>query len=583
MTSKNKNLKESIKINDEEIIQKSTNFSLNFQYSKNINMKNINKFDCIIQKNQNKTEIISFINIKCDLQEIINIYCTSKNDIYSLSMHDIYKKKFINGKILRKIPNDNEYIMETGNQITVKKSYFKGSKLFNKMNEWCYIENYIHDDNTIKISFVTLNEGGNIFNLIGIINIDLLYKDNLLYNNKTLYNITFQGYTINNSKLSIKYLKLIANSLQQLPEIINKNRISLQTPANLTLCKVNNDHCISCLKRLKCFKLLRRRCGLCSLYICNKCTNFKNIRALDTYNSIINICTRCINCISMCNYSNIKFYNNQSFVKIITDPPNEENAYHRLKKYLTKKSNDPVVSEIYNDIIEDNNESFNKFRRFSNEFREEDSLCFDITNELDNCFNIILPSPSSCGLLSSRSYALTNSSYSNTLDDIIEPFSSNELERTEYLNNLDIDKLRNIKELNIICDIINEELDCFYIAVSLIKTDTVYAIASNVTAFNTDYPRKHGMCQHTIMDKSPLMINNPDADVRYNNIKSIPETNIKFYFGIPLISSTELVLGTLCCVDNKVREITVSQYSLLLKLSKIAIKHIEYEYKNNNI
>ncbi len=583
MISKIKNLKKSIKINDEEIIQKSINFSLNFSYSKNINIKNINKFDSIIQKNQNKTEIISFINIKCDLQEIINIYYTSKDDVYSLTMNDIYKKKFINGKVLHKIPNDNEYIMENGNQITVKKSYFKGSKLFNKMNEWCYIENYIQYDNTIKISFVTLNEGGNICNLIGIITIDLWYKHNLLYNNKTLYNITFQGYTINNSKLSIKYLKLIANSLQQLPEIINKNRISLQTPANLTLCNVNNSHCISCLKQLKCFKILRRRCSLCSLYICNKCTNYRNIRALDTYNSTINICVRCINCINRCDYSNIKFYNNQSFARIIMDSPNEENAYHRLKKYLIKKSNDPVIFELYNDIIEDNTESFHKFRKFSNEFREEDSLCFDITNDLDNCFDITLPSPDSCELLSSRSYALTNSSYSNTLNDIIEPFPTNELERTEYLNNLDINRLRNIKELNIICDIINEELDCFYIAISLIKTDTVYAIASNVIAFNTDYPRKHGMCQHTIMDKVPLLINNPSADVRYNNIKSIPETNIKFYFGIPLFSSTGLVLGTLCCVDNKVREITVSQYSLLLKLSKIATKHIEYEYNNNNI
>ncbi len=434
--------KKKIKIDDEQIVQKVSSFKLNLSYPSNIKIYDINKFNMVIKNNHYKSEIMSFINIKCKLQELINIFYIYHNDTYNIVMKDFYKKKFINGSILRKIPSDNEYLLLNGNQITVKKSYFLKSKFTKQNDEWCYIENYIPYDNGMSVSIITLSEHSNIKNLMGVINIELVYKDDSIYNKYDFFNINFHGYAHDNSRKTRQYLKLLANSLRILPSIIEKNRLSVQMPANLALCKINNTHCISCSRLLKCFIFLRKRCELCSLFVCKKCVIKKEIRTLNRYNCKIIICIRCVKCIDRCDYSNIKFYNNQSFARIILDPSNEDNAYHRLKNYLKKKSNNPSLSNLYYNIIENDNEdnNYHMFRRFSHEFKEEDSLCFDVTNDLDNCFNF-MPSPSSCDLLSSRSYPLNIESS----DSMLEPIPNNELERTEYLNNLDIDTLRNIQ------------------------------------------------------------------------------------------------------------------------------------------
>jgi len=578
LNNKSKSKNKKTIIDDESIIYRVTTFKLNIESIENIiNIKNIdNEFNIIENNINNKLEIMSFINIRCNLQELINIFYISKTNNYNIIMNDIYQNNFIRGKIIKKISSDNDHIILNGNQITVKKCLFIKSNLFKSYIKWCYIENYMPYDNGMMITFLTINEYGDIQDIVGVITINVIYKNMNIYEHYSLFNINFHGYTLNKSRISKRYLKQLANSLQRLPYIINKNRISTQKQANLSLCKVYNKECINCQKTFKCLKLFNKRCAFCSFYICNNCIILKQIRTLDKYNSNIYICKRCINCINRCDYSNIKFYDNLLYPKIIPDKKGKHHAGNRLVKYLKKKRMEPAVNNLIN-IIEEQKKEYHMhmFKDFEN--KERDSLCFDDTNEIDRLFNII-PSLQECELSFDirRSYPMLAPSEYDP-NEPITPIPNNEEERNNFVSRLRMDSLKESEELITICDFINKEMECFCVSINLVEKESVHTISASDMQFVASYPRCGTICQHTIMDNYPTIIYYPEADIRYENLPLVTENDLKYYFGTPLLNSEGLVLGTLCCIDTKIRQLTVSQYSVITDLAKTASTIIEYK------
>ena len=55
----------------------------------------------------------------------------------------------------------------------------------------------------------------------------------------------------------------------------------------------------------------------------------------------------------------------------------------------------------------------------------------------------------------------------------------------------------------------------------------------------------------------------------------LDDPNIRFYAGAPLVSKNNHVLGTLCIIDRKPREITEDQKRALQILAKKAMDRIE--------
>ncbi len=72
-----------------------------------------------------------------------------------------------------------------------------------------------------------------------------------------------------------------------------------------------------------------------------------------------------------------------------------------------------------------------------------------------------------------------------------------------------------------------------------------------------------------------MLLNNPEVDIRYYNLDQVKKHNIKFYFGTPIKSINNNILGTLCCVDTNVKIVSVSQYTIITKLTNIISKIIE--------
>lgn len=89
-------------------------------------------------------------------------------------------------------------------------------------------------------------------------------------------------------------------------------------------------------------------------------------------------------------------------------------------------------------------------------------------------------------------------------------------------------------------------------------------------------PRNISFCGHTILQRTPLIINDALEDPRFcDNPLVLQEPHIRFYAGFPLISSNGLALGSLCAVDQQPRQLHDAQIEALERLARLAVRQME--------
>jgi GAF domain-containing protein len=89
-------------------------------------------------------------------------------------------------------------------------------------------------------------------------------------------------------------------------------------------------------------------------------------------------------------------------------------------------------------------------------------------------------------------------------------------------------------------------------------------------------PRAISMCQHTILQSNPLIIEDLSKDPRFSESPFVMAAPyLKFYAGIPLINSTGFVLGTLCVLDIVPKSLSDSQLRAFLSLQRILVRELE--------
>ncbi|MEO6497476.1 MAG: GAF domain-containing sensor histidine kinase [Mucilaginibacter sp.] len=94
-------------------------------------------------------------------------------------------------------------------------------------------------------------------------------------------------------------------------------------------------------------------------------------------------------------------------------------------------------------------------------------------------------------------------------------------------------------------------------------------------------PREISFCAHTIAKPEEiLIINDAKADERFsNNPLVIGETNVTFYAGVPLVNEDGFPLGTLCVIDQTVKELSGQQIAALKILAKQVTLKLELKRK----
>ncbi|WP_201323190.1 GAF domain-containing protein [Pseudanabaena sp. lw0831] len=116
--------------------------------------------------------------------------------------------------------------------------------------------------------------------------------------------------------------------------------------------------------------------------------------------------------------------------------------------------------------------------------------------------------------------------------------------------------------------------------ISLIDRDRQW-FKSRVGIDASETPRDISFCGHAVANDA--LLNVPDAiqDPRFaDNPLVVNEPNIRFYAGVPLKTSDNFNLGTLCVIDRQPRDLTPQQIQQLEALGRLVISQLELRRNN---
>jgi len=116
--------------------------------------------------------------------------------------------------------------------------------------------------------------------------------------------------------------------------------------------------------------------------------------------------------------------------------------------------------------------------------------------------------------------------------------------------------------------------------ISLIDRDRQW-FKSQVGLGASETPRDISFCGHVVANDEMLQVNDALKDERFaDNPLVVDEPKIRFYAGVPLKTSDNFTLGTLCVIDRAARDLTPIQIQQLESLSRLVISQLELRRNN---
>ena len=97
-------------------------------------------------------------------------------------------------------------------------------------------------------------------------------------------------------------------------------------------------------------------------------------------------------------------------------------------------------------------------------------------------------------------------------------------------------------------------------------------------------PRDISFCSHAILQDEPLIIRNTLVDERFfDNPLVTGELGVRFYAGVPLVTSEGCNIGTLCVIDTIVRDIDEHQINAMQTLAQSIMAHLDLSLSHKKI
>ena len=168
----------------------------------------------------------------------------------------------------------------------------------------------------------------------------------------------------------------------------------------------------------------------------------------------------------------------------------------------------------------------------------------------------------------------------NTEDTTHQPLPSNESERLTSLHNshvLDADWLPLYQER---IQQARSAFDTAYAQISWVDADWVYTPASTLLPLEAQtaeagLPREHTVCQYLVQQNDVLVIEDTTRDPRFADQQEFDHQKVRFYAGVPLRDEAGMVLGSLCVMDDKPRDISAEDLEVLQNMADELMQHLQ--------
>ncbi|KAF4129780.1 hypothetical protein GN958_ATG15784 [Phytophthora infestans] len=422
------------------------------------------------------------------------------------------------------------------------------------------------------------------------------------------------------SDVAQRRLKRLARNILTVPELMRRRQISAKGSESQEIDRLSlknspsASQCVGCARKFhKLLPIKKTRCYLCAQFVCWRCWARQPLDTINGRKISVLVCPHCLDTIRNCNHARLVFSSRGSGSSASTSSHGSGGEIYRSTRIQPDvddalEPGQAVVSYLADILSDDSEASQSDASMDSNKARKTHTaakVLQELTSVLDeginrvmaNCFwdsdnsgaliSDLTPSMPAALLklqsqLSRELLPVEACSLSQAVTPIYPlgssprtprgPIPPNEAHRLEAITQDQLLTARGSDELGLICELATQELSCLASLVTIVGKSLLHVLASSSPAFqNAEVPREQTLCQYLLMGDRPMLLQHPENDVRFCKIPLLIDNNIQFYAGFPIFSRDGLsVVGSLCCLDVRPQEMTQSQYSTLLHLTRTA-------------
>ncbi|WP_158826832.1 GAF domain-containing sensor histidine kinase [Mucilaginibacter lacusdianchii] len=149
------------------------------------------------------------------------------------------------------------------------------------------------------------------------------------------------------------------------------------------------------------------------------------------------------------------------------------------------------------------------------------------------------------------------------MQPITPPVPANEMERIIELSEFDLDYGTLQDQFKDLTTLAAKIAGTHISLVNLIDSYTSWTIANHGLPLE-QYPREDTVCQYTIAEGEKFEVEDLSVDDRFKNKAYVSgDPNLRYYFGIPLKTSSGYNIGSLCVFDTESKPLTPEKVEML--------------------
>ncbi|WP_276361380.1 GAF domain-containing sensor histidine kinase [Daejeonella sp. H1SJ63] len=150
----------------------------------------------------------------------------------------------------------------------------------------------------------------------------------------------------------------------------------------------------------------------------------------------------------------------------------------------------------------------------------------------------------------------------------MKDFSRNEYERLLSLSNLEIDYSELESEFGVLTEMASKITNMDVTLINLVDSLTQWTVARHGFQISS-MPREECICHYTIAGTDYFEVEDLTADDRFKNMTYVRNApHLRYYFGIPLVLSEGVNIGTICVMDRENKKLSPEKIELFKLIGK---------------